>query len=453
MIAMPRAERLSALAVTIATASLLLAPAALAKGPRAELVSRASGADGEPANGLCGAPDVSADGRYVVFASEATNLDPADTSPRADIYLRDTKTDTTTLVSRASGPDGEKADDAAIQPSISADGRYVAFVTDATNLAGLTTGYTQVYVRDLATQTTTLVSRASGPGGEPADSLSAQPSISAGGRYVAFMSQGENLHPPDGMSTFEEVYVRDLVAETTTLVSRRDGPSGLRAADASHWPSISADGTHVAFVSYSPFLAPGIGTTSYEFVRDVPEGTTTLVSRASGRKGRRAEVDSPTSISGDGNTVPFGANRAVMGTGPDDDSGSDVFVREVDTSRTRLVSRGFGKVQSESRHETTQEFISANGRFVSFALGKPSLDRARRSGPQGLYLRDLKKKDAVQLISARDAGTPEVLDSSLSRDGEEIAFASDSAKLNRADRDRDIDVFRLRTGSWLREHR
>jgi hypothetical protein len=166
---------------------------------------------GPKGNGDSYADSVSADGRFVVFDSAATNLSPDDSDGFTDVYVRDLQTNTTTLVSRAGGVSGAKGNGNSGAPAISADGRFVAFTSDATNLSpddGDTTS--DVYVRDLQTNTTTLVSRASGVAGAKGR-LSFAPAISADGRFVAFYSF-TRLSPDDGDGIWD-VYVRDLQTE------------------------------------------------------------------------------------------------------------------------------------------------------------------------------------------------------------------------------------------------
>ncbi len=148
---------------TIALLVAVLVPtgAAAAAGDM-QLVSRASGATGVKGDNHSSEPKLSADGRFVAFATTATNLDPADTDAAVpDVYVRDVRTGGTTLVSRADGPDGAKGDGASDAPAISADGRYVAFVSEATNLNPAKTdgAFPDVFVRDLQLSTTALVSR------------------------------------------------------------------------------------------------------------------------------------------------------------------------------------------------------------------------------------------------------------------------------------------------------
>jgi Tol biopolymer transport system component len=161
------------------------------------------------------------------------------------------------LASRASGPAGAKGDEASIEPKLSADGRFVAFVTTATNLDPADTDATvpDVYVRDLHAGVTTLVSRTDGADAVKGNAVSDAPAISADGRYVAFVSEATNLSPDKTDDGVADVFVRDLQQHTTTLVSRSS--SGEKGDSDSGSPAISADGRIVAFTSAAANLATG----------------------------------------------------------------------------------------------------------------------------------------------------------------------------------------------------
>src|SRR5262249_46407147 len=136
----------------------------------------------------------SADGNLFVFSSDADNLVNGDTNTSTDVFLANLTTGSITRISVA--PNGDQADNASFFPSISADGRYVAFQSYATNLVAVdTNGTSQIYVKDLTTDDVTLVS--ADKDGVPGDNFSSQPSISAGGQYVVFSSTADNLAPGD----------------------------------------------------------------------------------------------------------------------------------------------------------------------------------------------------------------------------------------------------------------
>lgn len=311
---------------------------------RTTLVSRASGRRGAPSNGgsFAARAVISADGRFVAFVSRATNLSRADHDRAYDVYVRDLRANTTTLVSRASGAAGTKAGgvDAfvaggvvdAFVTAISADGRFVTFRTAASNLSPDDRDRTrEVWVRDLAAQSTTLVSRASGATGAKADRDAGGGSISGDGRVVTFESRADNLTPDTAGQTAEQVYARDLTAQTTTLVSRADGANGATDGSGASGGVISADGRLVAFDSNANDLSPDeSGPYQDVYVRDLTTATTTLASRPSGDDGSTANgATFGFSLSADGRFLGLDSYNATNLSPDDPDAVPDVFVREL----------------------------------------------------------------------------------------------------------------------------
>jgi Tol biopolymer transport system component len=352
------------------------------------LVSRATGIAGVKANDESWAAAISADGRYVAFASAASNLHPEDGDGISDIFVRDLRAHTTTLVSRAAGESGEKADDGSSYPSITPDGRFVAFSSDASNLDPDDTDATRdVFVRDLRGNTTTLVSRATGIAGAKGNDRSYEPSISADGNVVAFNSQATNVHPDDSDAS-PDVYVRDLAASTTTLASRATGVAGVNAGDALR-PEISANGRVVAFMSQTDRLDPADdGDTDQDvYVRDLDANTTTLVSRADGATGASADhYSSDPELSADGRLVAFQSEGQNLH--PDDgDSRYDVYVRDVAANTTTLVSRDAAgaKGNGYSYHPA----ISADGRYVTYASAATNLHADDGDATLDVFRRDV----------------------------------------------------------------
>jgi Tol biopolymer transport system component len=307
------------------------------------MVSRATGVAGASENGTHPPPGglaISGDGRYVAWITDSTNIDPADTDEYADAYVRDRQTNTTTLVSRATGAQGANGGCCALTLDISADGRYVAFDAGAASLDPADIDQSNdVYVRDLETNTTALVTRATGALGAKGNGASDNPSISADGRYVAFRSRASNLSADDPDVT-SDVYVRDMQTDTTTLVSRATGAAGVKGGGASLSPSISGDGRFVAFASQATNLSPDdADTISDAFVRDLQENTTVLASRADGASGVKANGTSQFPVlSPDGRYVVFQGNATNLNS-DDTDQYRDVYVRDLQANRTYLESR------------------------------------------------------------------------------------------------------------------
>jgi Tol biopolymer transport system component len=209
-----------------------------------------SGAQG---NGVSGASSISADGRYVAFESGATNLGPLDTNGDDDVFIRDRQIGLTTRVSRSST--GGQGNGHSSLPCISADGHYVAFTSQATNLvAGDTNASDDVFVNDRHTGVTERVSV--GAGGVQGNGHSTEPSLSADGRYVAFKTVATNLIPSGTSIFYPRILVRDLLNGTNELVSlATDGSIPSSGGCSGAW--ISAGGRYVAFRSNATDLVPG----------------------------------------------------------------------------------------------------------------------------------------------------------------------------------------------------
>src|SRR5437870_4266363 len=233
-----------------------------------ERVSVAS--DGTQGNGASDGAAISGDGRFVAFRSSASNLVPGDTNGTFDVFVHDRQTGETVRASVAS--DGAQGNGASNTPAISADGRFVAFTSSASNLVpGDTNSTDDVFVRDRQTRQTTRVSVASD--GTQSNGLSLYQSISADGRFVAFPSAATNLVPGD-TNAKADTFVHDRMTGATERVSvASDGTQGNGDSGV---PAISADGRFVAFESDATNLVPVDTNSSRDvFVRATGTPTTT----------------------------------------------------------------------------------------------------------------------------------------------------------------------------------
>ena len=302
------------LAVAVALVALLAWPA-IAEAETAELVSVSSGeAQG---NNASGSPSINADGTIVAFESQATNLVATDANGDwEDIFVRDLLAGTTELVSVSS--DEVQGDFGSYNPSINADGTIVAFSSSVEVAEDYICE--QIFVRYLLTGTTELVSVAS-DGESYGNSGSFNPSLSADGSSVAFTSTATNLVDGDedeegGFGLMPDVFVRYLLTGVTELVSVSGG--GVGADNSNTDPSINADGSVVAFVS-APIPPIDTGDGVFHpvagpdvFVRDMSTGTTELVSVSGGGVGADNSNAAP-SINADGSIVAFVSGES---TGP-----------------------------------------------------------------------------------------------------------------------------------------
>jgi Tol biopolymer transport system component len=312
---------------------------------------------------------ISADGRYVAFRSDATNLVPGDTNGVEDVFVHDRQTGVTERVSVDSS--GKEGNSHSVAPAISGDGRYVAFLSGASNLVpGDTNGHEDVFVHDRQTEVTERVSVDSS--GKEGKGWSRNPAISADGRYVAFESEASNLVPGDTNGD-PDVFVHDRQAGVTERVSVDS--SGNQGMGWSFHPAISADGRYVAFDSWAGNLVPGDTNGRGDvFVHDRQTGITERVSvDSSGNEGNRNSWDP--AISADGRYVAFASDASNLVPGDTNnfcdfnqdgnlENCPDVFVHDRQTGVTERVS--VDSSANEGNGWSGNPAISADGRYTAF---------------------------------------------------------------------------------------
>ncbi|MGZ8144244.1 MAG: TolB family protein [Methylosarcina sp.] len=415
---------------------------------RASLSS--TGAEGNSPSNI---PSITPNGRFVAFVSYADNLVLGDTNSSPDVFVRDLKTRVTQRVSVSSeGVEGNNYSNSA--PSISGDGRYVAFNSEATNLvANDTNGLPDVFVRDLKTGVTQRVSVNSeevegnyGGGSSPA--------ISANGRLVAFSSSASNLVLGD-TNNLPDVFVRDLKTGETRRVSvdsvgaEGNGSSGGIGID------ISDNGQFVAFSSYASNLVAGDNNDREDvFVHDLKTGVTKRVSVNSAGE----EVSDCTfslssyspSISANGRFVAFSSNACNLVEGDTNDygdplfQGNDIFVHDLGTGETKRVS-----VDSSGGEFTVSDdsAISGNGRFVVFRSSYGGYLNLNYFITSNIVVHDL-KTGTTQIVSVGNGQENENYDygigsyyPSISATGRFISFSSDATNMVAGDKNNAEDVF------------
>jgi Tol biopolymer transport system component len=351
------------------------------------------------------APAVSADGHIVAFSSEATNLVSGDTNGLPDVFVYDRVKKEAARVSV--GPDGVEATGGqqgagSYMPSLSADGRFVAFASDADNLvAGDTNNATDVFVHDRQTKTTTRVSV--GQGGMAGDDSSSAPSISGDGTVVAFLSEAQNLAPGDANGE-ADVFVRELKAATTTAVSAVGDRTGNRAASA---PALSADGRWVAFAGAAGDLVAGDTTNAADvLVADRRSGTVERVSAGpDGAPANRAS-DAP-SISADGRFVAFSSEASNLVPGDTNQRG-DIFVRDRTIGATSRVSLGLPAPEAcaaavQADRANLRPALSADGRVVAFQSAATNLVPGDTNSAPDIFVHESRPVRGYWLV-ASDGG-------------------------------------------------
>jgi len=331
---------------------------------QAGLIERVSvSSDGLQSDVGSSSPSISADGRYVAFVSYASTLVDDDTSGSQDIFVHDRKTGLTERVSV--DPAGTQANLSCYSPEISADGRYVAFASRASSLVGDDTNQeSDIFVHD---RHTGLIQRVSVDSlGMQANDGSFHPDISADGRYVVFDSEAANL-VADDTNQESDIFVHDQYTGLTRRVSIDSG--GAQANGGSHRPSISADGRYAAFMSWGDLIAGDTNGRGDVFVHDRQTGLTELVSvDSAGTQGDYLSGDPASgahaSISADGRYVAFGSYASNLVTG-DTNGRQDIFVHDRQIGLTECVS--VNSVGAEGYEHSTWPSISADGRHVAFA--------------------------------------------------------------------------------------
>jgi hypothetical protein len=393
-----------------------------------------SGAQG---NGYSRSPFLSSDGRYVAYSSYASNLVAGDTNGVEDIFVKDTVTGATRRVSTdSSGAEGNS--DSGLYPSISSDGRYVAFYSYASNLvAGDTNGMSDIFVKDTVTGATRRVSTDSS-GAEGYSDSDGSPLISADGRYVAFSSPASNLVAGDTNGAWD-VFVKDTLTGSTRRVSTDS--SGAEGNDTSRYPCISSDGRYVAFESVaSNLVADDTNGASDIFVKDTLTGATRRVSTdSSGAEGNSTSWEK--SISSDGRYVAFGSYAPNLVAG-DTNGDADVFVKDTLTGSTRIVTTdSFGA--PSNGFSSGYASISSSGRYVAFQSWASNLVLDDTNGACDIFVKDT-VTGATRRVSISSSGAEGEGDSrekSISSDGRFVAFRSAATNLVASDTNGTDDIF------------
>ncbi|HEY5602770.1 MAG TPA: hypothetical protein VIM41_06645 [Gammaproteobacteria bacterium] len=389
---------------------------------------------GELASGTCfsgGTVDsmaISADGRYMVFASGATNLVPNDTNCHNDIFLRDRLLGTTVRVNLGAG--GVQANQTSGNPTISRDGRYIAYQSAATNLVSTstTTAY-QIFRYDTLAKTTVHVSRSTG--GVQGNASSNEPSISNDGRFIAFTSLASNLVAGD-TNARPDMFRRDVTSNITIRVSVRNaGGQGNNTSFRDPGPSISGDGRYVLFTSNATNLVAGDTNGSPDlFVRDVTGATTRRVSLTNAG-GQANSYSYMGRISNDGRYVVFSSLATNLVAG-DTNVAEDVFVRDRTLNTTTRVSVSSSGAQTPTGElGSVKPSISNDGRYVAFTSYAPNLVTGDTNELADTFMRDRTTNTTtrVSVGNAGQQGDAGHTDGVISGNGLFIGFTSNSTNL------------------------
>jgi len=324
-------------------------------------------------------PFVSADGRVVVFSSDADNLVLGDTNGQTDVFVRDVLTGQTTRVSVHSN--GTEANHFSLAGGISADGRWISMRSEASNLVdGDTNGWHDCFVHDrLLAQTIRASVTSSGVEGN--DGTATYCPISADGRWVTFDSSATNFVPGD-TNGYDDIFVKDLLTGQLTRVNI--GPGGVEADGASEVPVISGDGRYIAFTSSASNLVTGDNSNTHDaFVHDRVMSSTLLLSAgSSGQHGPGpCSVDS---ISPDGRFIAFSTGNALE---PGDTNGKwDIYVRDLVASTVSRVN--YSSTGQEAERNCFWGKISQDASVVSFSTEDATLVPGDTNFGNDVFVRD-----------------------------------------------------------------
>jgi Tol biopolymer transport system component len=351
------------------------------------------------ANAPCGTPAMSADGRWVAFVSTADSLVSGDLNRVADVFVRDRRTGKTLRASCT--PTGGSANDWSAAPALSADGRYLAFQSAATNLVAQdTNGRADIFVRDLQAGTTERVSGLA----VQANGDSSSPTISWDGRLVAFTSRAANLVAGDTNGA-PDVFLMNRQTRSLVRVSRTATGSGANGA--SDLPALSPDGAVLAFQSLATNLVSGDTNRAADvFLYTCSTGIITRVSLTAtgGQADGASGMDCSPALSANGGVIVYRSIATNLVAG-DTNGVSDVFAFERATGGVTRVSVATDGVQGNAESGRGGMAVSADGRWVAFYSAASALTPLDRNGMPDLFLRD-RQTDNTLCMSVNAEGLP-----------------------------------------------
>ncbi len=381
----------------------------------------------QPAAGATTGTDVSPNGRYVVFTSEATNLVTGDTNNAADVFLRDNQTGVTERVSVADNE--SQAQLGGYGGQVSADGRYVAFSSDSANLVSTDTNIsTDVFVRDRVAGTTIRVSRGATEGNGPSYLQSMTPDA----RFIVFTSDADNLIGTADQNFSTDVFLRDRTLGKTERVSvASDGTEGDLDSSGG---SISDDGRYVTFISNASNFDPNdSGIYADVFVRDRNVAAPLTTRLTALPNADEADADSSNAlISGDGKVVAFDTDATNLLSQPDNNLTTDVYAKVLATGVTERISTGLGNTDSTDYNFVSG--ISDDARFVLFQSGASNLVTSTLKAVSNSFVRDRSSGSTVLGATSQAQGEPSdpnvsnagSFPNAISGDGRYVLFSSNA---------------------------
>jgi Tol biopolymer transport system component len=414
---------------------------------RSQLVS-INAAGTNSGSGVSDHQSFSPDGTKIVFDSTSVDLDPKDTNASSDVYLRDLSTGTTRLLSLNAAGTGP-GNRASSRPVFSPDGTKVLFVSSAANLGppSDSDNVNDLFVRDLTTGTTSLVS-VNSAGTDGGSLASDMPVFSPDSTKVAFRSRAFDLVPNDANATYD-IFVRDLVAGTTELVTVNQAGTGSGSVDPEKPAAgslFAPDSQRVVFVSSADDLVPDDANGDSDvFLRNLAAGTTRQVSTTSTGAGGNGAGSFAPAISSDGTRIAFESFSTNLDTTVTDTNDEiDVYVKDLTTDATRLVSVNAAGTAAGAGGESRAPVFRPGTAQVAFTSAATGLTASSANGIAQVYLRDLTTGTTtlVTKSSAGDRGANGPTAGPLfNADGTKLAFNTSAGDLGPKDTNATTDVY------------
>lgn len=400
-------------------------------GPVERISIASGGADSHGNSG--GIPaEMSADARFIAFSSIADNLVPDDTNGQEDVFVRDRQAQTTELVSVSA--DGASAAGFSAYNEISADGRYVAFVSNAADMVPGGSGY-GLYLRDRVNNTTERL----------VDGVVIEVDMTPDARFVAYTEFVDSGNGFEASNTF----VLDRQDGTTELVSV--DATGQPASNDARQPAISDDGRFVVFATQAPNIVPPGGAGGvHVFVRDRETQTTEQVDLTpSGDLSAQYSNAGAPVMSGDGRFIAFASDAGDL-TIDDDNSVADVFLRDMTSRSTRRVSVGQCPLNDGGGGYLD---ITADGRYVAFSSAAELVPRSQGDRGPNAFVWDAETGVTNVVSSTPDGGVANgsTFGATLSPDARFVVFASDASNFVAGDANDGMDVY-FREIAWEQTH-
>lgn len=379
-------------------------------------------------------PDVSSDGRYVVFASDSTNLVNNDNNGATDIFVYDRQASTFEIVSRQS--DGDSSNGNSYEPAISGDGRWVVFCSFASNLVGGDdNNRPDIFLYDRDDNEVRRLSDA--PNGDDGnDNSCGQSDLSSNGQYVAFVSNASNLVVSD-TNNVRDVFIYNRGDDS---IRRITAESGAQASATSDRPTISDDGRYIAFQSDASNLVSGDDNNQSDiFVYDRSDNDMERVSEKQDGTDNSTGSFSP-AISGDARFVVFESGDGTLVSG-DNNGKTDIFLHVRDGNAIERIS--LQTDEGQANDNSIQASISTDGRYVTFTSAATNLDELNGETVTNIFVRDRTAgtTTSVSYTTEDDPGNNSSDTPQISGNGRYIVFASAATNLLPEDTNTRADVY------------